>query len=241
MIFARAGASFATVGADPARVGTTFAEAAATAARVNRGPAGPVRRGAGVRESFYNAVRSFPRPVTDLTRLQLLCFDVDGVMTDGGLIYDDAGYETKRFDARDGLAIKAWMRLGGEVAIVTGRGGGAVQRRARELGIQTLVEQTHDKLTDVEGLANARGLEADQVLFMGDDLADLEVMDWVGVAVAPPDAAPEIRALASFVTEARGGHGAVREAIEQVIRGQGRWDEVLAHFRPRANAARGNA
>ncbi|NEQ55849.1 MAG: HAD hydrolase family protein, partial [Leptolyngbya sp. SIO3F4] len=83
-------------------------------------------------------------------------------------------------------------------------------------------------------LADQRGLSPDRIAFMGDDLPDLEVMDWVGYAIAPAVAAPEIIAVASYVTQARGGHGAVREAIEHVIRGQGRWDEVLAHYRPRS-------
>jgi 3-deoxy-D-manno-octulosonate 8-phosphate phosphatase (KDO 8-P phosphatase) len=162
--------------------------------------------------------------------IRLLCLDVDGVLTDGTVQLDDLGHETKRFNAKDGLGISLWRRLGGEVAVITGRSGLAVRHRLEELGVRHLYSGSHNKLDDISAAAHACGVPLDAVAFVGDDLPDLPAMRACGYPVAVHDAAAEVRAVAAFVTAAAGGHGAVREVVEHLLRTQNRWNEALAMF-----------
>ncbi len=162
--------------------------------------------------------------------VRLLCLDVDGVLTDGTVALDDLGHETKRFNAKDGLGISLWRKLGGEVAVITGRAGLAVRHRLEELGVRHLYSGSHDKLHDLRSAAEACGVPLEAVAFVGDDLPDLPAMRACGYPVAVHDAAQEVRDAAAFVTAAPGGRGAVREAVEHLLRTQNRWNDALAMF-----------
>lgn len=159
--------------------------------------------------------------------VELLCLDVDGVMTDGGIFLDDRGIETKRFHVRDGTAIKIWMRLGYQLALITGRSGTALQHRARELGIVHVFQSSRDKKATFGKLLTDLGLAAPQAAILADDLPDLPIMRLAGYAMAVADAAPEVRAAAAYVTTTPGGHGAVREAVEYLLKAKDRWDEAI--------------
>lgn len=162
--------------------------------------------------------------------IQLLALDVDGVLTDGSISIDDLGHETKRFNVRDGFAIRVWQRLGFAAAIITGRSGQAVKHRAAELGIEHVVQGCGDKAAAMAELLARLGLSPEQAAYMGDDWPDLRVMRRVGLAIAPADADPRVRAVAGMMTERRGGHGAVREAIERLIEAKGLLERAAAMY-----------
>jgi 3-deoxy-D-manno-octulosonate 8-phosphate phosphatase (KDO 8-P phosphatase) len=161
-------------------------------------------------------------------RIQLLLLDVDGVLTDGRIVYTDAGQEIKAFHVRDGSGLKCWRKSGRRVAILSGRSSPAVTRRAAELGIDPVVQGADEKLPALNRILMETGLRPDQVCAVGDDLPDLPVLSRCGLAVAVADAVPEVKAIAHFVTNEPGGHGAVREVVEWLMRGQGTWDAVVA-------------
>lgn len=162
--------------------------------------------------------------------VQLLCLDVDGVLTDGSIVLDDNAIESKRFHVRDGTGIRIWMKLGFEIAIITGRRGLAVQHRARELDIPHVIQGSNHKLADFHNLLNTLGLQAHQAAMLGDDLPDLPLMKAVGYPMAVADAVDEIREVAAFITENPGGRGAVREAIEHLLRARNCWDKAIGQF-----------
>jgi len=164
-------------------------------------------------------------------RIELLLLDVDGVLTDGSVTYTDDGREIKSFHVRDGSGIKAWQRSGKRVAILSGRSSPAVNRRATELGIELVVQGADDKLVALRRILEETGLRADQVCAIGDDLPDLPVLMACGLGIAVADAVKELKEAAAFVTNTPGGRGAVREAIEWLMRGQGTWDEAVARLR----------
>jgi 3-deoxy-D-manno-octulosonate 8-phosphate phosphatase (KDO 8-P phosphatase) len=153
----------------------------------------------------------------------MLVLDVDGVLTDGRIIYSEDGVETKAFHVRDGTGLKIWHEQGLRTAIVTGRTSRAVEIRAAELGIGAVVQGTADKLSACRRLLDESALGFDQVCGIGDDLPDLPVLSNCGLAVAVADACPEVRAAAHYVTHTPGGRGAVREVIELILSCQGRW------------------
>jgi 3-deoxy-D-manno-octulosonate 8-phosphate phosphatase (KDO 8-P phosphatase) len=163
-------------------------------------------------------------------KISLILSDVDGVLTDGGIIFDNEGIETKRFHIRDGLGIKIWQRAGLHFGIVTGRSSNIVQIRAKELGITLVRQGFEEKLSVVREIVSTLTISPDQVCYIGDDLPDLPAMQYVGMPAAVADAAIDVREAASFVADRRGGHGAVRELIERILRTQGKWAEVLRRF-----------
>ena len=169
-------------------------------------------------------------PRVELENIELLCLDVDGVLTDGGIFLDDHGIETKRFHARDGLGLSVWMKLGYYVAIITGRKGMATAHRARELGIEHVIIGTQDKAAALQAVVTQLGLTASEAAVIGDDLPDLPMMSKAGYAMAVADAASEVRSAAAFVTTRPGGQGAVREAVEHLLKAKGRWDEAIGLF-----------
>ncbi len=162
--------------------------------------------------------------------VRLLCLDVDGTLTDGGLYLNEDNVETRRFCVHDGQGITAWHRLGYATAIVTARPARAVRRRARDLGIAHLYDSVADKRTTVLELAKSLKLSIDQVAFVGDDLSDLRAMHTVGCPIAVGDADQGIKDLCVLTTEAKGGHGAVREAIWAILRAQDKLDHVMALY-----------
>lgn len=163
-------------------------------------------------------------------RIKLMAFDIDGVMTDGGLHYTDDGQELKTFNVQDGFGLKLMQRAGIELAIVTGRTSGVVAARAADLGIEHLFQGVGDKGAVVAGLIDKLGLSWPEVAFMGDDLIDLPAMLHCGLAVAPANAHPLVKERAHIVTAARGGRGAVREAIEFVLAAQDKLEPLVAHY-----------
>jgi 3-deoxy-D-manno-octulosonate 8-phosphate phosphatase (KDO 8-P phosphatase) len=163
--------------------------------------------------------------------IELLVVDVDGVLTDGVIALDDRGVETKHFHVRDGSALGLWHRAGKRTAILSGRSAKAVDHRAAELGIATVIQGVADKETPFRTLIAELGLDAGQVCYVGDDLADLPVLGAVGLAVCPADAAPEVRESAHLVTLANGGRGAVREVVETILKQQGAWDGLVERMR----------
>jgi 3-deoxy-D-manno-octulosonate 8-phosphate phosphatase (KDO 8-P phosphatase) len=162
--------------------------------------------------------------------IRLLVTDLDGVWTDGSIIYSSDGTETKEFHVRDGLGVKLAQRAGIEVAVVTSRQSEIVERRCRELGIETVVQRAEKKIDVVRQLAEERDLEISQVAYIGDDLPDLASMKYVGISAAPSDAAPEILAVATWKLDARGGRGAVREFVERLLFERNEWSPMVDQF-----------
>jgi 3-deoxy-D-manno-octulosonate 8-phosphate phosphatase (KDO 8-P phosphatase) len=162
--------------------------------------------------------------------IEMLILDVDGVLTDGRIIYSDAGAELKAFHVRDGSGLKLWLQLGKRAGIITGRSSPVVERRAKELGLTEVVQGAEDKRIAYERMLTDHGLDARCVAYVGDDLPDLPLMLMSGLAIAVVDACAEVKATAHHVTLAKGGRGAVREAIELILQVQGRWSDVVARF-----------
>jgi 3-deoxy-D-manno-octulosonate 8-phosphate phosphatase (KDO 8-P phosphatase) len=154
--------------------------------------------------------------------IELLVLDVDGVLTDGGIVLG-GGLELKQFHVRDGSGLKAWRDSGKRSALVTGRRSAAVELRAAELGIDFVVQGAGDKLAAYHDIRERAGLAPPAVCCVGDDLPDMPLLKDCGLAVAVADACPQAGAAAHFVTRARGGRGAVREVVELILRCQGRW------------------
>ncbi len=171
-----------------------------------------------------------PTPRAEAKDVELLVLDVDGVMTDGSICYDDNGVETKRFNIRDGLGLRVWMRLGFKAAIITGRGGEAVRKRAAELGLDEVIERSSDKLGDLAALAERTGVEPERMAFLGDDWPDLAPMRRVGYPMAVADAEPLVKEVASFVTPRAGGHGAVRDATEHLLSARGLMEQAVSLY-----------
>lgn len=162
--------------------------------------------------------------------VELLLLDVDGVLTDGSVVYLDDGRELKRFHVRDGSGLKLWRTAGKRAAIVSGRSSLAVDRRAAELGIAPVLQGRDDKLAALDEVLRATGLTPEQVCAIGDDLPDVPVLKRCGLAVAVADACHEARSAAHYVTAVSGGRGAVRDAIEWLLKLQGRWADATAPY-----------
>ena len=156
-------------------------------------------------------------------RIRLLVLDVDGVLTDGVLVYGSSGEETKRFHVRDGLAMQVARRAGIEIAILSGRASAAVTRRMSELGIVEVHQGITDKAEEFRALLARLAIAAHEAAVMGDDLPDVPMMKMAGLALAPSDATPETKRAAAWVSRATGGHGAVREAVEMLLRSRKAW------------------
>ncbi len=159
-----------------------------------------------------------------VARIELLLLDVDGVLTDGSILYTDSGQELKRFHVRDGTGLNLWRSAGKRAAIVSGRASAAVDRRAAELGVAPVLQGRSDKLPAFAEVLAVTGFAPEQVCTVGDDLQDVPVAKAAGVAIAVADACPELRAVADYVTAVPGGRGAVRDAVEWLLKSQGRWN-----------------
>ncbi len=168
--------------------------------------------------------------------IRALVLDVDGVLTDGQLLVDEAGRPLRAFNVQDGLAIRWFQKLGGEVIIISGKSAQGTQQRANELHIRHCLQNSRDKWADLEPLLAALRIDPRQTAVIGDDLPELGLMQRCGCAIAVANAVEEVKAAAQHVTRRAGGYGAVREAIEHVLRADGRWSRVVAHFRDQPNA-----
>jgi YrbI family 3-deoxy-D-manno-octulosonate 8-phosphate phosphatase len=162
--------------------------------------------------------------------IKLLLCDVDGVMTDGGVVIDNQGVETKRFHIRDGLGIRLWRRAGYQAGLITGRNSHIVQLRAAEMSLDLVRQGVDDKLSALTQILEECAVTAEQVCFIGDDLLDLPVIRAVGLGIAVADAAEEVRKAADYTTSVPGGSGAVREAVEVILKNQGRWDDLIRKY-----------
>jgi 3-deoxy-D-manno-octulosonate 8-phosphate phosphatase (KDO 8-P phosphatase) len=162
--------------------------------------------------------------------IRLIAFDVDGVMTDGGLYLSDSGEEFKRFNSLDGHGMKMLKASGVEIAIITGRTSRCVEARAQNLGITHLFQGVEHKLEAMIELLDKLKLPCDAAAYMGDDVVDLAVMRHVGLAITVPESPQLVRAHSAYVTQRNGGHGAVREACELIMSAQGTLDAQLAPY-----------
>ena len=170
------------------------------------------------------------------SRIRLLLFDVDGVLTDGRILVHADGSESKLFSIRDGTGIVWAHRAGLRTGILSARHSPATAVRAAQLGIQIVRQQAGEKLETYRNLIREEHLLSEEVAFMGDDLLDFPVLSLVGLSAAPADAAPEVRDRVDWVSAHRGGRGAARELVELVLRAQGRWAGVVEHYLPGAPA-----
>lgn len=159
-------------------------------------------------------------------RLKLVLSDVDGVMTDGKVLFLPGGGEARAFHVRDGLGVVLAHRAGLRTGIVSGRASADVEHRARELGIALVRQGVADKAAALGEIMSAEGLGAHEVAYIGDDVNDLSIMRAVGLSAAPADAPFEVRAQAEMVTQAGGGAGCLREFLEAILRARGDWDRV---------------
>ncbi len=155
-------------------------------------------------------------------KVRVLVLDVDGVLTDGGLYYDSEGNVSKRFNVQDGLGIKLAQAADLEIAVITGLKSAAVEKRVRELGIDEFHAGHLEKVPLLDKIRSARGLEFDQMAYLGDDWVDAGPMDVVGLPMAVANAQPEILEMAQWISSNNGGHGAVREAIRFILSAQGK-------------------
>ncbi|TWU29682.1 KdsC family phosphatase [Bythopirellula polymerisocia] len=162
--------------------------------------------------------------------IRLILSDVDGVLTDGRLIYDSQGGEAKQFHIRDGQGIRLWQQNGGEFGIVTARRSPMVTRRAAELDITLLRQGAKNKLADVSEIATEFGCGLNEICYVGDDLLDLATIESVGLGVAVADAVEEVRQAAKYVTSQPGGQGAIRELIELILKNTNRWESTIRNF-----------
>lgn len=150
--------------------------------------------------------------------IKLLLMDCDGVLTDGRLYFSATGEEMKVFDVKDGQGIVSWHKAGFNSGVISGRGADAIiRRRAEELGIRFVVTSSPDKVADLERIAGESGVSMNEIAFVGDDLGDIAVMQKVGLPIAVGDAVGETKAVAAYVTSAKGGRGAVREVCELLL------------------------
>jgi 3-deoxy-D-manno-octulosonate 8-phosphate phosphatase (KDO 8-P phosphatase) len=163
-------------------------------------------------------------------RIKMLILDVDGVLTDGGIILDNEGNELKAFHVRDGHGLKMLTRTGTKVALITGRYSKVVERRAHELGIIEVYQRCHIKSVAYEHLIEKFGITDKEVAYIGDDIVDLPILKRVGLPVAVADATDETKAAAVHITRCEGGRGAVREICELILKAKGKWTELLDEY-----------
>jgi 3-deoxy-D-manno-octulosonate 8-phosphate phosphatase (KDO 8-P phosphatase) len=176
-----------------------------------------------------------------MDRVKLIVLDVDGTLTDGVVDIDDEGNERKKFHIHDGLGIVMAQCVGLRIAIVTARRSRATEHRMGRLGVTDILQDVPNKAHALLGLMARDGLEPAEIAFVGDDLTDLPAFDVAGVRIAVADAAAVVRKRADWVTPRPGGHGAVRDAIDEILRRQGRLDEAVAAYLGRQTERRATA
>lgn len=164
------------------------------------------------------------------TNIRLVIFDVDGVLTDGKLYFDDQGNENKAFHARDGLGLNLLRKTGVEVAVISGRASQAVSKRMANLGIERVYQGQHDKRIAFQSLCEELNLQAEQVAHVGDDLLDLPLFRLAGLAVAVADAHPHILPYAHWQTQNKGGEGAAREVCDLIMAAQGTLQGIIESY-----------
>ena len=167
-----------------------------------------------------------------LAKIRLLLLDVDGILTDGRIIYDHDGVESKMFDVKDGHGLKLIQRAGIRVGIITGRSSEVVALRARELGIDIVYQGAKEKMVPYREILEKLGLKDDEVAYMGDDLVDLPVLTRVGFSATVADAVEDIKPYVHYVAQKKGGRAAVREVCDLLLKESGKWSEVTRRYFP---------
>lgn len=165
-----------------------------------------------------------------LKKVKLLVLDVDGILTDGRIIVNDQGRETKHFDVQDGFGIVLFQRTGFKVAIISARASEAVKARTKDLKISKVYLNARNKYKIYRQLAKSSGVDDAEVCFMGDDLPDLGVAQTAGTVCTVPSAREEIQKEADYITTRAAGHGAVREVIEMILKAKGMWESVVKEY-----------
>lgn len=165
-----------------------------------------------------------------LKRIKLLALDVDGVLTDGGIIYSNSDQETKVFNVKDGLGIRLLLASGIKVCVITGRRSKALYHRCSDLGITDIYDDVSDKAEVINLILEQTGFSAEEIAFVGDDLPDLSIMKRAGLSIAVADAHRAVVESADMVTLVKGGMGAVREVCETILKAQGLWERAVEHF-----------
>ena len=167
----------------------------------------------------------------DLSKIKLLILDVDGVLTDGTIVINADGSETKFFSVLDGHGIRMWKRSGLKVVFLSGRFSQPTKHRAEQLEVDYVFQDIHNKLDAFEQMLGETGLSAENIAYVGDDLPDLLAMRSAGFAIAVANASDEIKSVADFITTNPGGKGAVREVIEYIMKNTGTWQQAMQRYR----------
>jgi 3-deoxy-D-manno-octulosonate 8-phosphate phosphatase (KDO 8-P phosphatase) len=183
-----------------------------------------VKKQGGYRESGINI------NMANLADIQVLVIDVDGVLTDGTIVVNSDGSESKFFSVLDGHGIRLWRRAGLKVAFLSGRKSQPTEHRARQLEVEYVFQDCHDKLNEIEKFLRQTKLTPDSIAYIGDDLPDLPVIRYVGFGAAVANAVAEVKQYADYVTTRPGGKGAVREVIEYILKETGRWPELMKRY-----------
>ncbi len=163
-------------------------------------------------------------------KIKILLLDVDGVLTDGRIIYDSSGRDMKFFDVHDGLGVYCLKKAGIKTILITAKGSRAISPRARDMQVEGVYENISPKTAALEKILKKYKVNTEEICFVGDDLVDLCLMKRVGLPIAVFNAAPEIKQSASYITLRHGGRGAVREVSELILKAQGRWEEIVGVY-----------
>ena len=166
-----------------------------------------------------------------ISKIKVLALDVDGVLTDGRIIIDSKGKELRNFDVQDGFAIVVLRKLGFKTAIISARSAPAVTARAKDLKFDKVYQDAYPKLASYEKMLKVFKVTDQEVCFVGDDLPDLPVLQRAGFAVAVANATNDVKHVCDYITTHAGGHGAVREVIEVILKAQGKWESVISSMK----------
>lgn len=165
-----------------------------------------------------------------LVHIKMLLMDVDGVLTDGKVIFTNSGDELKAFDIQDGMGITLAKKAGLLTGIITGRESDVIQRRAEELKYDVIYQGSPEKLIPYENIKKQFGLSDEEICYIGDDLPDLTILRRAGFSVAVSNARDELKSMVDFITEKNGGNGAVREVVELILKSQGKYETLLKKY-----------
>lgn len=163
-------------------------------------------------------------------KIKLLVMDVDGVLTDGRVIYANSGDALKFFDVTDGMGLSLWSRAGLKSAILTARKSRIVSRRSKDIHIDKVYQNAFRKLEVFERILNDFKVSSEEVCFIGDDVIDMPVLRRVGLAVCVPNAVPEVKSEVHYITKRKGGRGAVREVTDMILKAQGKWNKLMQRY-----------
>ncbi|MGH7773400.1 MAG: KdsC family phosphatase [Candidatus Binatia bacterium] len=163
-------------------------------------------------------------------RIKLLLLDVDGVLTDGGIVMDNRGEEIKRFDVRDGHGIRLLIRGGFQVGFITGRSSRVVTHRAKDLGVRMVYQKVYDKIEVYRKIKKRTGLKDQEIAYVGDDIVDLPILRQVGLAMTVRNCWEGLKPVVDYVAIREGGRGGVREIVELLLRAQGKWGEITQRY-----------